>query len=109
MRSLDMFGGPARGASRFIVTKRTGASQFAAVVLPHKHARKKAWEASVFRETLSSDWIILAPKKRRPRRLSPMILTALRGRSVSSLDRRAVGIRRTVCGVSDRAALIGEE
>jgi hypothetical protein len=38
MCSLDIFGGPARGSSGFIVTKRAGTSQFEALANADRHA-----------------------------------------------------------------------
>ena len=57
-----MFGGPARGSSQFIVTKRAGMSQFEAVAPAAKHARKRESATSVFRQKRLSDRIFLPAK-----------------------------------------------
>ena len=93
--SLDVFGGPARGSSQFIVTKRAAMSQFEAVAIVANIEGKMERAGSVFSQTLSSNWIFLAAKKwRKPRRLPPMILNDLRQKSYASAERRAGGIRR---------------
>ena len=75
---MDVFGGPARGSSQFIVTKRAGMSQFEAGAIAATHDVKVERPTSIFSQTISSYWIFLAAEKwRKPRRLPPMILITL--------------------------------
>jgi len=46
---LDVFGGPARGSSQFIVTKRAAMSQFEAVAIAANIAGKMERAGSVFK------------------------------------------------------------
>lgn len=60
--SLDEFGGPARGSSQFIVTKRAAMSQFEDLAIAANIEERMERAGLVFSQALSSNRIFLAAK-----------------------------------------------